>query len=65
MYIFQFRSEKQEFRKQIARMASKVAKSVQGEHGYHHPANCRCSCDVRSYPVWHEQVDVKIGGTLI
>ena len=65
MYIFQFRSEKQELRKQIARMASKVAKGVQGEQGDHHPANCRCTCDVWGNPVRNEQIDVKIGGTPI
>ncbi len=65
MYIFHFRSEKQELRKQIAGMSSEIAEGVQGEQGDHHPANCGCACDVRGYTVWHEQIDVKKGGTLI
>jgi len=54
MYIFHFRSEKQELRKQIAGMASKVAEGLQDQQGHHHPANCGCFCDVRGNPVWYE-----------
>ena len=57
MYIFHFRSEKQELRKQIATMASKVAKGVQDQQDYHNPADCDCACDVRSNPVWNESFD--------
>jgi len=64
MYIFHFRSEKQELRKQIAIMASKVANGVQGQQGYYNPADCNGSCDVWSYSLWHEQIDAVIGGSL-
>lgn len=64
MYIFHFRSEKQELRKQIAFMASKIAKGVQDQQGYYYPANCNGTCDVWGYSIWHEQIDVKTGGML-
>lgn len=54
MYIFHFRSEKQELRKQIARMASEIAEGVQDQQGDNHPADCGCICDVWGYPVWYE-----------
>lgn len=65
MYIFDFRSEKQELRKQIAIMASEIAKGVQGQQGYYNLADCSGICDVWGYSIRHEQIDVKTGGMLI